>query len=130
MANYYKAAKRIMNEHLIFVAFTAEEIGGYGSQYFSNQIDADKVVAMFNMEMIGTESKWGKNSAYITGFEKSDMGTILQKNLKGSTFQFYPDPYPEQNLILSLGQCTLANLVYRLIPFQLLKWTMNQTTTK
>ena len=36
---------------------------------------------MFNIEMIGTESKWGTNSAYITGYEKSDMGKILQANL-------------------------------------------------
>ena len=49
---------------------------------------------MFNIEMIGTESKWGKNSAYISGFEKSDMGSILQKNLEGSGFTFHPDPYP------------------------------------
>ena len=41
---------------LIFVAFTAEEIGEFGSAYFSKQFDPDKVVAMFNIEMIGTES--------------------------------------------------------------------------
>ena len=29
--------------------------------------------------MIGTESKWGINSAYMSGFDKSDMGSILQK---------------------------------------------------
>jgi hypothetical protein len=42
-------------------------LAAYGSQYFSKQFDPAKVVAMFNIEMIGTESKWGKNSAYITG---------------------------------------------------------------
>ena len=26
-------------------------MGGFGSQYFSEQIDADKVVAMFNIEI-------------------------------------------------------------------------------
>src|SRR5699024_6731218 len=36
---------------IIFVAFTAEEEGGYGSRYFSQQLDPDKVVAMFNIEM-------------------------------------------------------------------------------
>ncbi|MEO9144502.1 MAG: M28 family peptidase [Ginsengibacter sp.] len=95
---------------LIFVTFTAEEIGGYGSQYFSKQIDPDKTVAMFNIEMIGTDSKWGKNSAYITGFERSDFGKILQKNLTGSIFHFEPDPYPEQNLFYRSDNATLAEL--------------------
>ncbi len=109
LANYFAKLKN--NERtLIFVAFTAEEIGGFGSQYFSKNIDADKVVAMFNLEMIGTESKWGKNSAFITGFEKSDFGKILQKNLEGTAFRFEPDPYPKENLFYRSDNATLAAL--------------------
>ena len=95
---------------IVFAAFTAEETGGYGSQYFSRQFDAASVMAMFNIEMIGTESKWGKNSAYITGYEKTDMGAILQKNLEGTGFNFYPDPYPEQQLFYRSDNATLARL--------------------
>ena len=109
MAKYYKAAKNNQRT-VIFAAFAAEEIGGYGSQYFSKQLDPAEVVAMFNMEMIGTESKWGKNSAYITGYEKTDMGDILQRNLKGSKFSFYPDPYTTQNLFYRSDNATLARL--------------------
>jgi len=109
LAKYYKAAK--VNERtLIFAAFTGEEIGGYGSQYFSTQFDPQKVAAMFNIEMIGTESKWGRNSAYITGFEKSDMGKILQKNLQGSDFAFYPDPYTQEQLFYRSDNATLARV--------------------
>ena len=109
LANYYSKLKN--NERtLVFVAFTAEEIGGFGSRYFSKQFKAEKVMAMFNIEMIGTESKWGKNSAYITGFERTDMGTILQKNLEGTGFTFYPDPYPAQNLFFRSDNATLAEL--------------------
>ena len=93
---------------LLFAAFTAEEVGELGSSYFSRVLDPDKVVAMLNIEMIGTESKWGKNSAYITGYEKSDLGTIMQKNLANSPFHFYPDPYPEQMLFLRSDNATLA----------------------
>ena len=95
---------------LIFVAFTGEETGGYGSAFFSNSINADEVVAMFNIEMIGTDSKWGKNSAYITGFERSDFGTILPKNLVGSGFNFYQDPYPQEQLFYRSDNARLAAL--------------------
>jgi hypothetical protein len=109
LAKYFKALKN--NERtLVFAAFTAEESGGFGSQYFSKQFDPDKVVAMFNIEMIGTESKWGKNSAYITGYEKTDMGRILEKNLEGTGFSFYPDPYPDQQLFYRSDNATLAKL--------------------
>lgn len=108
LANYYK--KKHPARSLIFVAFTAEEMGGYGSSYFSEHMDPAKVVAMFNIEMIGKESKFGKNSAFITGFEKSDFGTILQKNLAGSAFRFYPDPYPEQNLFYRSDNANLAKV--------------------
>ena len=109
LARYFKQLKN--NERtIVFAAFTAEEIGGYGSQYFSQQFDPAKVVAMFNIEMIGTESKWGKNSAYITGFDKTDMGAILQKNLEGTGFTFYPDPYPQEQLFYRSDNATLARL--------------------
>jgi Zn-dependent M28 family amino/carboxypeptidase len=109
LAKYFQARKD--NERtLIFVAFTAEEIGGYGAQYCSKQFNAIDVKAMFNIEMIGTESKWGKNSAYITGYEKTDMGKILQENLTGTGFIFYPDPYTDQNLFYRSDNATLARL--------------------
>jgi len=109
LAKYFKALKN--NERtIVFAAFTAEEIGGFGSQYFSRQMDADKVMAMFNIEMIGTESKWGKNSAYITGYEKTNMGEILAKDLEGTGFTFYPDPYPAMQLFYRSDNATLARL--------------------
>jgi Zn-dependent M28 family amino/carboxypeptidase len=109
LAKYFKALNN--NERtIIFSTFTAEEMGGFGAQYFSRQLDPEKVIAMFNIEMIGTESKWGKNSAYITGYEKTDMGTILQKNLEGTGFNFYPDPYTTQNLFYRSDNATLARL--------------------
>ncbi len=109
LANYYKKLNN--NERtLVFAAFTAEEIGGFGSQYFSRQFNPEQVKAMFNIEMIGTESKWGKNSAYITGFDKTNMGKILQKNLKGSSFTFHPDPYVQENLFYRSDNATLARL--------------------
>lgn len=110
LAKYFKALNN--NERtIIFVAFTGEESGGLGSNYFSTHLQSPlQVMAMFNIEMIGTESKWGMNSAYITGFEKTNMGEILQKNLQGSAFTFYPDPYTEENLFYRSDNATLARL--------------------
>jgi Zn-dependent M28 family amino/carboxypeptidase len=109
LANYF--AKQKNNERtIIFAAFTGEESGGFGSNYFSQQFNPDQVMAMFNIEMIGTESKWGTNSAFITGYEKTDMGKILEKNLEGTSFKFYPDPYPDQQLFYRSDNATLARL--------------------
>jgi hypothetical protein len=109
LARYYKKLNN--NERtLIFVAFTAEELGGFGSKYFSQKLNPDDVVAMFNIEMIGKDSKFGKNTAFITGFERSDFGEILQRNLEGTEFKFHPDPYPEQNLFYRSDNATLAAL--------------------
>ncbi|WP_443945045.1 M20/M25/M40 family metallo-hydrolase [Pedobacter sp. AW1-32] len=109
LAKYYKAQNN--NERtLIFVAFTAEEIGGFGARYFSEKLNPDDVVAMFNIEMIGKESKFGKNTAFITGYERSDFGKILQKNLEGTEFTFHPDPYPQQQLFYRSDNATLAAL--------------------
>jgi Zn-dependent M28 family amino/carboxypeptidase len=109
LANHFK---RLGNNErtLIFAAFTAEESGGFGSQYFSQQLNPDAIAAMFNIEMIGTESKWGRNSAFITGYEKTNMGEILQANLQGSAFTFHPDPYPQQQLFYRSDNATLARL--------------------
>ena len=109
LAKYYKKLNK--NERtLIFVAFTGEEMGMLGSKYFSEQLNPDEVAAMFNIEMIGKDSKFGKNTAFITGFDKSDLGKILQKNLEGTEFTFHPDPYKEQQLFYRSDNATLAAL--------------------
>ena len=110
LSKYFSHLKGKNERTIIFVAFTGEEVGGFGSSYFSKQLNAEKIMAMFNIEMIGTESKWGTSSAYITGFEKSNMGKILQNNLADSKFKFEPDPYPKQNLFYRSDNATLAAL--------------------
>lgn len=109
LAKYF-AARHDNQRTLVFATFTAEEIGEYGSQYFATQWDPAKVAAMFNIEMIGTTSKWGENSAYITGYDRTDFGKILQKNLEGTGFQFYPDPYTEQDLFYRSDNASLARV--------------------
>jgi len=109
LAKYFKKINN--NERtLIFVAFCAEEIGEYGSAHFAKTVDPKKVMAMFNIEMIGKPSKWSQNSALITGFDRSDFGPILQKNLVGTNFTFYPDPYTSQGLFTRSDNWSLAKV--------------------
>lgn len=109
LAKYYKKQNN-NNRTLIFVAFTAEEIGGYGSKFFSKSINPNQIKAMVNIEMIGKTSKWGENAAFLTGFDKSNLGKILQNNLAKTNFKLYPDPYLEQNLFYRSDNATLARL--------------------
>jgi len=109
LARYFKSQPK-PERTLVFVAFTAEEVGGYGSTYFSKQMNPDEIVAMFNIEMIGKESKQGLNSAWMTGWDKSNLGDILQENLGKVDFKFFEDPYPEQDLFYRSDNATLAKL--------------------
>jgi Zn-dependent M28 family amino/carboxypeptidase len=109
LARYFRQLNN--NERtLVFAAFTAEERGGFGSRHFSQKLNPDHIVAMFNIEMIGKPSKFGKNTAFITGYEMSDFGDILQRNLEGTAFKFHPDPYPEQKLFYRSDNAALAAL--------------------
>lgn len=109
LAKYFKALGR-PERTLMFVAFTGEESGGYGSRYFSQQVDPGEIVAMFNIEMIGKPAQEGPNTAWITGFERSSFGRILQEAVDGTPYSFYPDPYPNQNLFYRSDNATLARL--------------------
>ncbi|WP_439130408.1 M28 family peptidase [Polaribacter sp.] len=108
LAEYFK---KVGNERtIVFAAFTAEEMGLIGSTYFGKGIDADKFVAGINLEMIGKIPSFGPNTAWLTGFERSDFGKIVQKNLEGSGYQLFPDPYKKFNLFFRSDNASLARL--------------------
>jgi Peptidase family M28 len=109
LAKYF-ASRGTPERTLLFAAFTAEEAGGYGAHYFSEQLDPDQVVAMFNIEMIGKPAVSGPNTAWITGFERSSFGPLLQQAVAGTEYDFYADPYPDQNLFYRSDNATLARL--------------------
>jgi Zn-dependent M28 family amino/carboxypeptidase len=109
LAKYFKE----QNSHertIVFVAFTAEEMGLIGSTHFGKGIDASKFVAGINLEMIGKTPSFGPNTAWLTGFERSDFGKIIQKNLVGTGYQLFPDPYANFNLFFRSDNASLARL--------------------
>jgi hypothetical protein len=108
LAEYFK---KVGNERtIVFVAFTAEEMGLIGSTHFGKGIDANKFVAGINLEMIGKVPSFGPNTAWLTGFERSDFGKIIQRNLKGTGYQLFPDPYKNFNLFFRSDNASLARL--------------------
>lgn len=109
IAEYY-ANKGDNARTLMFAAFTAEEIGGFGSRYFSEQLNPNDISAMINIEMIGKPSKFGPGNVWMTGMERSNLGALLNENLKDKGIKIHQDPYPEQGLFYRSDNATLARL--------------------
>jgi Zn-dependent M28 family amino/carboxypeptidase len=108
LAAYFK---KVGHERtIVFAAFTAEEMGLIGSKYFGKAIDAKNFVAGINLEMIGKVPNFGTNTAWLTGFNRSDFGKIIQKNLTGTGYQLFPDPYKKFNLFFRSDNASLARL--------------------
>ena len=109
LARYFKA-KRRPERTLVFVAFAAEEMGMFGSRYLSSSMPPEEIVAMFNIEMIGKAAEEGPNTAYITGFDRSDFGKILQRAVDGTSHSFHADPYTDMNLFFRSDNAPFARL--------------------
>ena len=109
IAEYY-TNDFVTERSLLFVAFTAEEMGLVGSNYFGNQINPEKIIAGINIEMIGKESPFGPNTAWLTGFDRSNFGKIIQKNLKETDYRVLPDPYTSFRLFFRSDNASLARL--------------------
>ena len=104
-------SKKADNERtLMFTAFSAEEIGGFGSQFFSKQLDASSITAMINIEMIGKPAKFGVGTVWMTGMERSNLGEQLNEIIDKHQLTIYADPYPKQNLFYRSDNATLARL--------------------
>jgi hypothetical protein len=100
LARYYKA-NPINNYTILFVAFTGEELGLWGSQSFVKKLKRKEVKMVFNLEMLGRPSEKGIRP-YITG-RNFDLVKQLNKNLlqKDSSVMkdfFSKDSYPKQRL--------------------------------
>ena len=109
LAEYFKKAK-INKRSILFVAFTAEEMGLIGSNYFGQTISAESIIAGVNIEMIGKESPFGPKTAWLTGFDRSTFGKIIQKNLSSSEYKLYQDPYKDFRLFFRSDNASLARL--------------------
>lgn len=109
LANHF--AKKGNNERtLMFAAFSAEEIGGFGSRYFSTHVEPTSITAMINIEMIGKPALFGEGTVWMTGMDRSTLGEQLNQALAPKNLKVYADPYPKQNLFYRSDNATLARL--------------------
>lgn len=120
LAQYYKEYYKNKNNArtIMFVAFAGEELGGFGSQYFSKSLVPDNIIAMINIEMIGKPSSFGIGKGWLTGFNYSNLGLLLNQHIERknsninskNNWKIYPDPYPKFNLFYRSDNATLARL--------------------
>jgi hypothetical protein len=82
---------------IIFAAFTGEEMGGLGSRYYMTQpaVPLDRTVAQLQIEMIGRPDSLvgGSGRAWLTGYERSTMGSMLA----AAGLPVLADPRPDQS---------------------------------
>jgi len=82
---------------IVFVAFTGEELGGLGTRWYLQHPakPLEATVANFNVEMTGRADSLagGPGKAWLTGYERSNMGEQLAAN----GIPIVADPRPAQN---------------------------------
>ena len=99
IAEYFKNKKPEFS--MVFMAFNGEEKGMLGSKAIAADKNLDKIYnnlsALFNFEMVATESEFGKNAVFITGDEFSDLDDLFNQNAENG-LKIYPDPYAKEQL--------------------------------
>lgn len=99
LSEYFKNLKPEFS--MVFIGFNGEESGMKGSQAIANNDNLksinSNIQALFNFEMIATESQYGPNALYMTGKEYSDLGDLLN-TFSANDIRFHSDPYIGQNL--------------------------------
>ncbi len=86
LSEFFSCEKESLKRSLIFIAFSAEELGLIGASYYvdSPKVPLDKTVAMINMDMIG---RLDKDKLTVFGVGSSPRWKDLINNLS-SDFNF------------------------------------------
>jgi Peptidase family M28 len=96
LAGYF-AQKNDNERTILFCAFAGEELGLLGSKDFVNNIASAAIIAGINIEMIGI-AQYGKNNVFITGYDRSSLPKILEKQLASTPVRVKTGPSEEKDL--------------------------------
>jgi Zn-dependent M28 family amino/carboxypeptidase len=101
------AKRKAPSRTIIFACFGSEEVGGYGATYLRENppVPLEKIVANVEFEMIGRpDPKVAAHTLWLTGYERSDLGSVLASH--GA--RLVQDPHPDQNFFQRSDNYTLA----------------------
>ena len=101
LARYFAELKS-NKRSLLFVLFSAEEMGLLGSKYLAKQLKSQgtNIYTVLNFEMIGVPIVCKDYKTYLTGYESSNMAQLINE-------------YSAQNLVGFLPQAKAYQLFQR-----------------
>ncbi|WP_312074830.1 M28 family peptidase [Chryseobacterium sp.] len=109
ISDYFKNKKPEFS--MVFMAFNCEEAGLLGSKALADDAGMEKInknlVALFNFEMIATESEFGKNAMFMTGNDFSDLDDLFNDAASG-LIKIHPDPYAKEQLFYRSDNVSFA----------------------
>jgi hypothetical protein len=109
LAKYFKE-KGDNERTLLFVNYGAEDQNSLTSKFFASNIETEKIIAVINIDAIGKESAFRERSAYITGYNKDNLGKYFTNKGKEIKFKFKSDPYTTHNLFYRAANTPLGVL--------------------
>jgi len=91
LATYF-ATTKINKRSMLFILFSAEEKGLLGSEHISKVLKEKNIdlYTMINFEMIGVPLNNKEYTAYITGYEKSNMADKINEYTGSNLIGFLP----------------------------------------
>ncbi len=97
LAKYYAAIGE--NKYtIVFIAFSAEELGMVGSRYLSENINKKLLKAVINFDMLGRPFNKKEQSCMVIGADADNKIRLLNSNLGLGTDFFIRDQFPFQHL--------------------------------
>jgi len=101
--------EKTSDKSLWFVAFSAEEMGLFGSESLVKLMETEPIEGMVNIEMIGLANvDLGSASAFISGYELSLWPDKMAQSVPQDEFMFFPDPYPDLQLFMRSDNASFA----------------------
>jgi Zn-dependent M28 family amino/carboxypeptidase len=94
LAEAFAALKDRPKRSLVFMLFWGEERGLLGSRAFvkTPSIALDKIVANINIEMVGRPEEGAYGKTWVTGWDKSDLGSLMQETSQAVGVDIFEHP--------------------------------------
>lgn len=95
---------------ILFISITGEEVGGFGTRWYLQHpiLPLEKTVVDLNIEMIANADSLGGGfgKAWLTGYERSELGDLLADN----GIPLVADPRPGQSFFTRSDNAAFARI--------------------